>query len=58
MNSNKLRALGWTPQVSWEEGIQRTVAWYKENEWWGVELRKANLRSIIKSIYKTRQSIR
>ena len=26
-----LRALGWEPHVSWEEGVARTIAWYAEN---------------------------
>lgn len=27
--------LGWEPQVSFEEGLQRTIAWYRDNdEWW------------------------
>lgn len=27
--------LGWEPEVSFKEGIQKTVEWYKENEeWW------------------------
>jgi len=29
------RELGWTPQVSFEEGIKQTVQWYVDNEaWW------------------------
>ena len=29
------RELGWKPSVTFEEGIQRTINWYKENEeWW------------------------
>ena len=29
------RLLGWTARTSFEEGLERTVAWYRENEtWW------------------------
>jgi UDP-glucose 4,6-dehydratase len=31
INSDKLLALGWKPQVSWEDGIKRTIDWYKSN---------------------------
>ncbi len=35
VNSNKLRALGWSPHVSFDEGIARTIDWYRANErWW------------------------
>jgi len=35
INSQKLRGLGWRPKVSWEDGLRRTIKWYKENEgWW------------------------
>jgi dTDP-glucose 4,6-dehydratase len=35
INSKKLRELGWQPQVSWKEGLCRTIKWFKENEdWW------------------------
>lgn len=31
--------LGWEPEVSWEEGLQRTIKWYKENRsWWEKQL--------------------
>jgi dTDP-glucose 4,6-dehydratase len=34
--SGKLEGLGWTPAVQFDEGIERTVTWYRENEeWWG-----------------------
>src|SRR5437016_2450189 len=33
------RLLGWTPQVSFEDGLQRTIAWYVEHRpWWEKQL--------------------
>jgi dTDP-glucose 4,6-dehydratase len=26
--------MGWTPAVPFEQGLQDTVAWYRQNEWW------------------------
>lgn len=35
VDSSKLRALGWTHQVSLEEAIKRTVEWFQKNRsWW------------------------
>ncbi|KAF0513133.1 dtdp-glucose 4,6-dehydratase [Gigaspora margarita] len=33
----KLRELGWKPRMGWEEGLEKTIEWYKEHsdEWWG-----------------------
>ncbi len=34
--SDRVRELGWEAQVGFDEGIERTVAWYRDNErWWG-----------------------
>jgi len=31
--------LGWQPQVSWEDGLEITIAWYKDNRsWWEKQL--------------------
>ena len=34
IDSAKLRALGWTPSISWDAGIADTVRWYRDNPWW------------------------
>ena len=34
LDTSKTRALGWKPEVPFEEGLEDTVRWYRENEWW------------------------
>ena len=34
VDTGKLRALGWAPQVDFSEGLAATVDWYRSNEWW------------------------
>ena len=34
LDTSKLRALGWSPQVPFERGLAETVDWYRQNEWW------------------------
>jgi dTDP-glucose 4,6-dehydratase len=57
MNSDKLRALGWAPQVSWEEGIQKTVTWYKENEWWWRKIKEGEFKQYYEKQYMKRNNI-
>jgi len=36
LGSARTEGLGWKAAVGFEEGIERTVAWYRDNEdWWG-----------------------
>jgi dTDP-glucose 4,6-dehydratase len=34
LDTTKLRALGWAPQTDFDDGLRRTVDWYRRNEWW------------------------
>jgi dTDP-glucose 4,6-dehydratase len=35
LDTSKLQELGWRPEVAFEEGLRRTVEWYRDNrEWW------------------------
>ncbi len=35
INANKIKnELGWSPSVSWNEGFEKTLMWYLNNEWW------------------------
>jgi dTDP-glucose 4,6-dehydratase len=49
--SEKLSALGWQAQVGFEEGLERTVEWYRENEWWWGPIRSGEYRSYYERQY-------
>jgi len=34
LNCDKIKKLGWRARTKFEEGLRKTVRWYKENEWW------------------------
>ena len=34
LDTMKLRALGWRPQVEFGSGLAETVDWYRQHEWW------------------------
>jgi dTDP-glucose 4,6-dehydratase len=34
LDTTKLRAAGWRPEVPFERGLAETIAWYRANEWW------------------------
>ena len=34
LNTEKLRTFGWKPKVTFDDGLQATVDWYRANEWW------------------------
>jgi dTDP-glucose 4,6-dehydratase len=34
LNCEKVKKLGWTAKTKLEEGLRKTIRWYKENEWW------------------------
>jgi len=36
------KELSWKPSVSLEEGLKKTINWYKDNEWWWKPLKEKN----------------
>jgi dTDP-glucose 4,6-dehydratase len=51
LSSGKVRALGWEPRVRFEEGLQETVAWYRENAWWWEPIRSGDYRDYYERQY-------
>jgi dTDP-glucose 4,6-dehydratase len=54
VDSAKARALGWAPQVTFEEGLARTVAWYRENEAWWRKIKDGSYREYYRQMYAGR----
>ena len=43
--------LGWEPQVSFEDGLQKTVEWYKNNESWWKNIKSGDYKEYYKKQY-------
>jgi dTDP-glucose 4,6-dehydratase len=49
--SEKVRGLGWEPRVGFGEGLERTVAWYRDNAWWWEPIRSGEYREYYERQY-------
>ena len=53
LGSEKVRALGWEAQVRFEEGLERTVDWYRDNPQWWQPIRSGDYRAYYERQYGT-----
>ena len=51
LGSEKVRALGWEAQVRFDEGLEQTVAWYRDNAWWWEPIRSGDYREYYERQY-------
>jgi dTDP-glucose 4,6-dehydratase len=49
--SRKIEGLRWKPAVRFAEGIERTVDWYRDNEWWWEPIRSGEYRDYYERHY-------
>jgi dTDP-glucose 4,6-dehydratase len=54
LDTAKLRALGWAPQKSFEEGIAETVAWYLAHRSWWEPIKSGEYREYYERQYAAR----
>ncbi len=55
IDSNKLKnELGWEPSLQFEEGIEKTVAWYLENQEWMDNITSGEYEKYYDEMYKDR----
>ncbi|HLC99956.1 dTDP-glucose 4,6-dehydratase [Candidatus Kaiserbacteria bacterium RIFCSPHIGHO2_01_FULL_48_10] len=52
INSGKLRKLGWKPITSFEQGLAKTIAWYRENESWWKKIKSGEYMEYYKKQYQ------
>ncbi len=51
LSSQKVRALGWEPRVRFDQGLEQTVAWYRDNAWWWEPIRSGDYRAYYERQY-------
>jgi dTDP-glucose 4,6-dehydratase len=51
LGSEKVRGLGWEAQVRFADGLERTVAWYRENRPWWEPIRSGDYRAYYERQY-------
>ena len=51
LSSDRVRELGWAPETHFAEGLERTVEWYRENEWWWEPIRSGEYRAYYEQHY-------
>jgi dTDP-glucose 4,6-dehydratase len=51
LSAAKTETLGWKAAVGFDEGIERTVEWYRENEWWWAPIRSGEYREYYERQY-------
>jgi dTDP-glucose 4,6-dehydratase len=58
LDTSKLRALGWEPEIAFETGLRDTVGWYLQNDWWWRPIKDADpaFRAYYESLYGERRA--
>jgi dTDP-glucose 4,6-dehydratase len=56
VDTSKLRAMGWSPQMGFDSGMRQTVDWYRENRSWWEPIKSGEYRSYYEQQYGTRLS--
>ncbi len=55
VSSRKLqRELGWKPRIGFEEGLERTVQWYRQNRRWVEQVKSGAYREYYDRLYRRR----
>ena len=56
LDTSKLRTLGWSPEMTFDEGIEKTVEWYRDNRAWWEPIKSGEFREYYERQYGARLS--
>jgi dTDP-glucose 4,6-dehydratase len=54
LDTTKLRSLGWAPQTAFDDGIRRTVEWYRDHRAWWEQIKSGEYREYYARQYAAR----
>lgn len=54
VDCSQLRALGWSPALSFEEGLRATVEWYRTNRGWWEKIKSGEFQQYYERMYRER----
>jgi dTDP-glucose 4,6-dehydratase len=54
LDNSKIRALGFTHRYTFEQGLEETVKWYVNNEWWWRKIKSGEYRAYYQAQYGKR----
>ncbi|HAL60940.1 MAG TPA: dTDP-glucose 4,6-dehydratase [Chloroflexi bacterium] len=57
LDTTKLQALGWRSRHTFQEALEKTVKWYKENEWWWRKIKSGEYKVWYERQYGKRKTI-
>ncbi|NIN65264.1 MAG: dTDP-glucose 4,6-dehydratase [Anaerolineae bacterium] len=55
LDSSKIHGLGWRARHEFEDALDRTVRWYRENRWWWEKIKSGEYTSYYEQQYGTRR---
>ncbi len=51
VDTEKIRALGWRKKTAFDEGMRKTVEWYRNNEGWWMAVKEGRFKRYYKKMY-------
>jgi dTDP-glucose 4,6-dehydratase len=57
LDTSRIRALGWRPEIDFEQGLRQTIQWYRDNRSWWEPIKRGEFAGYYTSNYANREQI-